>query len=289
MSMVNSCLPEFSDFTRVFYSGKCFMQWAPLIFANPLRLLSNGTMATYANSRLPWLRRHSFSEPDFDPFVDLQPVLWDASAFRDRLRTFDFNDVLSDDATLFEMLRELKVFGLTFVRDAPRKEGTDSPGLLIESATSAQPITGNATVTPSRKIIWPVSRGGSRIFMGGGANNNYVRSHIITSAKHEVPYIEPGSRARLRASEALEGFLMHPHSHFAKILMRFFFYGTSRNLDPWLYNVIYPVFYYPSFYQIPRDKGTIQRENMNHWYTKSTKRASGPLLIVIDNTKVSKM
>ena len=28
-SMVKSCLPEFSDFTGVFFSGKSFMQWAP--------------------------------------------------------------------------------------------------------------------------------------------------------------------------------------------------------------------------------------------------------------------
>ena len=30
-SMVNLCLPEFSEFTRVFFSGKSFMQWAPEI------------------------------------------------------------------------------------------------------------------------------------------------------------------------------------------------------------------------------------------------------------------
>ena len=73
-----------------------------------------------------WLRCHSFSadrEPDFDPIVDLPPELWDASTIRDRLRAFDFSDVLSDDATLFEMLRELKVSGLTVLGNAPRREG----------------------------------------------------------------------------------------------------------------------------------------------------------------------
>ena len=35
-SMVNSFLPEFSDFTRVFFSGKSSMQWAPVIPHNVL-------------------------------------------------------------------------------------------------------------------------------------------------------------------------------------------------------------------------------------------------------------
>ena len=121
-------------FYRSFFSVKCFMQWAPDL-CQSIKVTIEWDDGHVSEFPAPWLRRHSFSEPDFDPFVDLQPVLWDASAFRDRLRTFDFNDVLSDDATLFEMLRELKVFGLTFVRDAPRKEGqihrlTDRIGYL---------------------------------------------------------------------------------------------------------------------------------------------------------------
>ena len=38
---------------------------------------------------------------------------------------------------------------------------------------------------------------------GGGGGKDYASTVHITSAKGEIPYLRPGSRARIRALEAL--------------------------------------------------------------------------------------
>ncbi|XP_063951607.1 gamma-butyrobetaine dioxygenase-like [Lytechinus pictus] len=70
-----------------------------------------------------WLRCNAFDDLEPDPLVDIQPNLWDASRCRDRMRRFNFNELLSDDHTLYKMLLDVKVLGIALVENAPQKLG----------------------------------------------------------------------------------------------------------------------------------------------------------------------
>ncbi|XP_041475490.1 gamma-butyrobetaine dioxygenase-like [Lytechinus variegatus] len=70
-----------------------------------------------------WLRCNAFSESEPDPLADIQLQLWDASTCRDRMRKFDFDDVLSDDRILYEMFLEVKVLGIALVENTPLMTG----------------------------------------------------------------------------------------------------------------------------------------------------------------------
>ncbi|XP_071512001.1 gamma-butyrobetaine dioxygenase-like [Diadema antillarum] len=68
-----------------------------------------------------WLRCNVFSESDPDPVADMPSQLWDAATCRDRIQIFDFNDLLSDDRALFELLREVKGLGIAIIENVPQK------------------------------------------------------------------------------------------------------------------------------------------------------------------------
>ncbi|XP_071488571.1 gamma-butyrobetaine dioxygenase-like [Diadema antillarum] len=70
-----------------------------------------------------WLRCNVFSDSDPDPVADLPPQLWDAATCRDRIRFFDFNDLLSDDRALFTLLREVKELGIAVIENTPQRVG----------------------------------------------------------------------------------------------------------------------------------------------------------------------
>nr|XP_054765136.1 uncharacterized protein LOC129271911 [Lytechinus pictus] len=85
-----------------------------------------------------WLRCNAFSESEPDPLADIQLQLWDASTCRDRMRKFDFNDLLSDDRALYDMLLEVKVLGIALIEDTPLRLGQlhrlgDRVGFLLPS------------------------------------------------------------------------------------------------------------------------------------------------------------
>ncbi|XP_054764837.2 gamma-butyrobetaine dioxygenase-like [Lytechinus pictus] len=70
-----------------------------------------------------WLRCNAFSESEPDPLADIQLQLWDASTCRDRMRKFDFNDLLSNDRVLYEMFLEVKVLGIALIENTPLRTG----------------------------------------------------------------------------------------------------------------------------------------------------------------------
>ncbi|XP_063963116.1 gamma-butyrobetaine dioxygenase-like [Lytechinus pictus] len=70
-----------------------------------------------------WLRCNAFSESEPDPLADIQLQLWDASTCRDRMQKFDFNDLLSDDRALYDMLLEVKVLGIALIENTPLRLG----------------------------------------------------------------------------------------------------------------------------------------------------------------------
>ncbi|XP_063962976.1 gamma-butyrobetaine dioxygenase-like [Lytechinus pictus] len=85
-----------------------------------------------------WLRCNAFSESEPDPLADIQLQLWDASTCRDRMQKFDFNDLLSDDRALYDMLLEVKVLGIALIENTPLRFGQlhrlgDRVGFLLPS------------------------------------------------------------------------------------------------------------------------------------------------------------
>ena len=68
-----------------------------------------------------WLWCHRFHDTAPDPFIDLPPELWTADTFFGRLRKFQFGDLMTSDKVLYDWMKELKVFGLTLIKNAPQE------------------------------------------------------------------------------------------------------------------------------------------------------------------------
>nr|XP_054764837.1 trimethyllysine dioxygenase, mitochondrial-like [Lytechinus pictus] len=104
-----------------------------------------------------WLRCNAFSESEPDPLADIQLQLWDASTCRDRMRKFDFNDLLSDDRVLYEMFLEVKVLGIALIENTPLRTGqlnklADKVGFLFQPNT-AKPSRSEAKKTRAMEPI----------------------------------------------------------------------------------------------------------------------------------------
>ncbi|MDH3390060.1 MAG: TauD/TfdA family dioxygenase, partial [Gammaproteobacteria bacterium] len=67
-----------------------------------------------------WLRAHAYDD-DLRRLRAFKPTLWD-QALRDNPPLFDYAE-LGDDAGLFEVLQQLRDFGLCFIRNAPAEPG----------------------------------------------------------------------------------------------------------------------------------------------------------------------
>nr|XP_054773102.1 gamma-butyrobetaine dioxygenase-like [Lytechinus pictus] len=67
-----------------------------------------------------WLRCNRFDQSDRDPIADAKLDLWGSDVMTSgRLRTFEFDELMQSDKALLDWLSEIKVLGISLVKNAP--------------------------------------------------------------------------------------------------------------------------------------------------------------------------
>lgn len=54
--------------------------------------------------------------------MDLPPEFWRADEIRDRLREFQFDELMTSNQVLYDWMKEIKALGLTLIKNAPQNE-----------------------------------------------------------------------------------------------------------------------------------------------------------------------
>ncbi|XP_041485814.1 gamma-butyrobetaine dioxygenase-like [Lytechinus variegatus] len=68
-----------------------------------------------------WLRCNRFDQSDRDPIADAKLDLWGSDVMTSgRLRTFEFDELMQSDKALLDWLSEIKVLGISLVKNAPK-------------------------------------------------------------------------------------------------------------------------------------------------------------------------
>eukprot|EP00057_Strongylocentrotus_purpuratus_P008976 XP_011663450.1 PREDICTED: gamma-butyrobetaine dioxygenase [Strongylocentrotus purpuratus] len=69
-----------------------------------------------------WLWCNRFHDTAPDPVMDLPPEFWRADEIRDRLREFQFDELMTSNQVLYDWMKEIKALGLTLIKNAPQNE-----------------------------------------------------------------------------------------------------------------------------------------------------------------------
>lgn len=79
-----------------------------------------------SNFTISWLRERNFTEENVSNYVEgfyqSRKIIWGKNEFEEAFESFDYNKVLTDDATLLQWLEALSIRGIALLKNTPSNE-----------------------------------------------------------------------------------------------------------------------------------------------------------------------